>query len=93
MEYAVIIPIASVMECDVEGLATNITGCTVRGLTLAEECALEGNTTDETELALKRLMAVVTKCTVKGLVTNETERAVMAISAAVTQCGAIWNFL
>ena len=37
------------MECDVEALATNITGCTVRGLTLAEECALEGNTTDETE--------------------------------------------
>ena len=77
-----------------EGLATNITGCTVRGLRLAEECALEGNTTDETEQALKRLMvAVVTKCTVKGLVANETERAVMAISAAVTQCRAIWNFL
>ena len=37
-----------------EGLATNITGCTVRGLTLAEECALEGNTTHETEQALKR---------------------------------------
>ena len=49
------------MECDVEGLATNITGCTVRGLTLAEECALEGNTTDETEQALKRLMAVCHK--------------------------------
>ena len=76
-----------------EGLATNITGCTVRGLTLAEECALEGNTTHETEQVLKRLMAVVTKCTVKELVANETERAVMAINAAVTQCGAIWNFL
>ena len=76
-----------------EGLATNIIGCTVRGLTLAEECALEGNTTHETEQALKRLMAVVTKCTVKELVANETERAVMAINAAVTQCGAIWNFL
>ena len=81
------------MECDVEALATNLTGCTVRGLTLAEECALEGNTTDETEQALKRLMAVVTECTVKGLVVNETERAVMAISAAVTRCVAIWNFL
>ena len=81
------------MECDVEGLATNIIGCTVRRLTLAEECALEGNTTDETEQALKRIVAVVTKCTVKGLVANETESAVMAISAAVTQCGAIWNFL
>ena len=76
-----------------EGLATNISGCIVRGLTLAEECALEGNTTDETEQGLKRLMAVVTKCTVKGLVANETERAVMAISAALTQCGAIWNLL
>ena len=76
-----------------EGLATNITGCTVRGLTLAEECALEGNTTDETEQALKRLMAVVTKCTVKGFVANEIERAVMAINAAVTQCGTIWHFL
>ena len=78
------------MECDVEGLATNITGCTVRGLTLTEECALEGNTTDETEQALKRLMVVVTKCTVKGL---ETERAVMEINAAMTQRGATWNFL
>ena len=76
-----------------EGLATNITGCGVRGLTLAEECALEGNTTHETEQALKRLMAVVTKCTVEELVPNEIERAVMAINAAVTQCGAIWNFL
>ena len=76
-----------------EGLATNITGCTVRGITLAEECALEGNTTDETEQALKRLMAVVTRYTVEGLVANETERAGMAISAAVTRCGAIWNFL
>ena len=85
--------IANVMECDMEGLATNITGCTVRGLTLAEECALEGNTTQETEQALKRLIAVVTKCTVKELVANETERAVMAINAAVIQCGAIWNFL
>ena len=81
------------MECDVEGIATNVTGCTVRGLILAEECALKGNTTDETEQALKSLMAVVTKCTVKELVANETERAVMAISAAVTQCGVIWNFL
>ena len=44
-----------------EGLATNITGCTVRGLTLAEECALAGNTTDETEQALKRLMAVISQ--------------------------------
>ena len=76
-----------------KGLATNIIGCTVRGLTLAEECALEGNTTHETEQALKRLMAVVIKCTVIELVANETERAVMAINAAVTQCGAIWNFL
>ena len=76
-----------------EGLATNITGCTVRGQTLAEECALEGNTTHETEQALKRLMTVVTKCTVKEFVDNETERAVMAINAEVTQCGAIWNFL
>ena len=81
------------MKCDVEGLATNIIGCTVRALTLAEECALEGNTTDETEQALKRLMAVVTKCTVKGLVANETDRAVMAINAVGTWCGAIWNFL
>ena len=81
------------MECDMEGLATNIIGCTVRGLTLAEECALEGNTTHETEQALKRLMAVVIKCTVIELVANETEREVMAINAAVTQCGAIWNFL
>ena len=48
-----------------EGLATNITGCTVRGLTLAEEYALQGNTRHETEQALKRLMAVVTKCTVR----------------------------
>ena len=54
---------------------------------------MEGATTDETEQALKRLMAVVTECTVKGLVANEIERAVMAIGAAVTQCGAIWNFL
>ena len=76
-----------------EGLATNIIGCTVRGLTLAEECALEGNTTHETEQALKRLMAVVTKCTVIELIANETERAVMEINAAVTQCGTIWNFL
>ena len=76
-----------------ERLATNTTGCTVRGLTFAEQCALEGNTADETEQALKRLMAVVTKCIVKGLVANETERAVMAIGAAVTLCEAIWNFL
>ena len=81
------------MEYDVEGLAINIIGCTVRGLTLAEGCTLEGNTTDEAEQALKRLMAVGTECTVQGLVANEIERAVMAISAAVTQCAAIWNFL
>ena len=77
------------MECDMEGLATNITGCTVRGLTLAEECALEGNTTDETEQALKRLMAVVTECTVKGLVANETERAVTGFNTVVIQYTAI----
>ena len=41
--------IADVIECDEEGLATNITGCTVRGLSPAKEYALEGHTTDETE--------------------------------------------
>ena len=49
MEYAVIILIAGVIEHNVEGLATTITGCTVRGLTLAKECVLEGHTTDETQ--------------------------------------------
>ena len=76
-----------------EGLDINKTECTVKGLTIAEECALEGNTTDETEQALKRLMAVITKCIVKGLVANETEIAMMAISAVVIQCRTIWNFL
>ena len=37
----------NVIECDVEGLATNIMGCIVRELTLAEECALEGNAIDK----------------------------------------------
>ena len=45
-----------------EGLATNITGCTVRGLTLVEECALEGNTTHETERAVMAINAAVTQC-------------------------------
>ena len=41
--------INDVIECDVEGLATIITGYTMRGQTLGKECALEGNTTHETE--------------------------------------------
>ena len=49
MEYAVTILTTGVIEHDVEGLTTTITGCTVRGLTLAKECVLEGHTTDETE--------------------------------------------
>ena len=68
-----------------EGLATNITGWIIRGLTLAKECALEGNTRDETEyVGSGRSRRTNGWCTVKRLAANETERSVMAISAAVT---------
>ena len=46
--------IADIMECDVEGLATNFTGCTVRGF--AKKCALEGYTLDETEWVMEGLI-------------------------------------
>ena len=76
-----------------EVLATNRIGCTLRGLTLAKECELEGHTIDETEYALGGLMADVTEYTVQGFVANETERVVMAFSAVVTQYAAMWHLL
>ena len=40
-----------------EGLAKNLTGCSVRGL--AKECVLEGYTADETEQAMEGLYSRV----------------------------------
>ena len=67
-----------------EGLATNLTRCIVRGL-----AALGRHKVDRTEWALEEPTADVTECTVKETVTNVTERAMIENGAGMTQCVAM----
>ena len=67
-----------------EGLATNLTRCIVRGLD-----ALGRHKVDKTEWALEEPTANVTECTVKETVANETERAMIENVAGMTQCVAM----